>query len=100
MTPGFLLLVLLVLAAYRLWHLLALDGLPLVAGPRDRIEDRIEASHGSAWADGITCAWCLGTWCALAVVAVVWTLLPSLPLPALWFGATAAGVGVLGEVVG
>lgn len=41
------------------------------------------------------CPWCAGSWLSAAVVAVVAQLV-SLPLPVLWWGAVATGVGILG----
>lgn len=86
------------LASYRLWRLLALDTLPLLAGPRDRIEDAIAARWGDDWSDGLKCAWCLGFWCSCAVVGALWAARP-LPLPALWFGAVSCVVGIVAMTV-
>lgn len=93
-----LLFAVLSLASYRLWRLLALDTLPLVAGPRDRVEIAIASRWGDEWSDGIKCAWCLGFWSACAVVGATWAVRP-LPLPALWFAAVSAAVGIAAMVV-
>lgn len=84
------------LAAFRLWRLLAVDRLPPLMWPRDRLEAFVDRRFGTVWADGITCPHCSGSWVAFAVVAAVWACHP-LPLPALWFGAVAASVGFLAQ---
>lgn len=91
-----LLFMLMSLAAYRLWRLWALDVLPPVVWARDRAELAVADRFGNAWADGVTCSWCAGTWCAVFTVAAVWTVRP-LPLPALWFGAVGTVVGFLAQ---
>lgn len=93
MSDAFL-FVLVSLTAYRLWRLLAADSLPLVKGPRSRLEAAIARRYGDDWAGGIACAWCLGFWCSAAVVGAVWAIRP-LPLPALWFGAVSCAVGLI-----
>lgn len=79
-----LLLTVLALAAYRLWHLFA----------RDSIMARPRAALPSGVADFVDCSWCLGLWLSVVVVVtqryvdltVVWTVL-----------AVSAVVGLLGE---
>lgn len=93
-----LLFVLVCLVAYRLWRLLVLDTLPLIASPRVRLEDWIERRHGSDWSGGLACAWCSGFWVSCAVVAAVWASRP-LPLPALWFAAVSSVVGLVATTV-
>lgn len=93
-----LLFVLVALASYRLWRLLVLDTLPLIASPRDRLEDWIDRRHGSDWSGGLACAWCSGFWCSCIVVGATWAVRP-LPLPALWFAAVSAAVGIAAMVV-
>lgn len=96
MTDG-VLLAALGLAAYRLFRLLAVDG--ITERPRAAVERTITAKVGGKWAGGLTCGWCLGSWCAVAVVGIVWGLV-GLALPALWIGATATLVGLLANWLG
>lgn len=93
-----LLLVLMYLASYRLWRLLALDDLPPLVAVRDRIEGWIDHRHGPDWSSGLKCAWCLGFWCSVAVVGATWAVVP-LPLPVLWFAAVSTAVGVTAMIV-
>lgn len=91
-----LLFVLVCLASYRLWRLAALDDLPPLEWLRGRFEGWTDVHHGPEWSAGIACGWCSGSWVAAAVVAAVWSVHP-LPLPALWFGAVAAVVGLVAK---
>lgn len=93
-----LLFIVVSLAAYRLWRLLALDTLPLVRAPRERLELWMAGRWGDEWSDGIACAWCLGFWCACVVVGATWAVRP-LPLPALWFAAVSGAVGLAAMVI-
>lgn len=93
-----LLFVLVALASYRLWRLVSLDDLPPVTWVRDHFEAWVGEHHGLDWAAGITCAWCAGWWCSCIVVGLVWAAHP-LPLPALWFGAVSALVGIVAMTV-
>lgn len=85
------------LAAYRLFRLLAVDG--ITERPRAAVERTITAKAGAKWAGGLTCGWCLGTWCAVGVVGAVWAI-RGLDLPGLWIGATATIVGLLANWLG
>lgn len=90
-----LLLVVVVLAAYRAWRLLVVDDFPPVMALRERVVEAVFDRHGAEWADGFGCPWCSGWWTSCAVVGIVWALHP-LPLPGLWFLGTATGVGLIG----
>lgn len=67
-------LVLLALAAYRLWRLLAEDD--ILDRPRrfvlrlgvewEKEGDPVPADYRGAWALFLTCYWCMGAWCAIA----------------------------------
>lgn len=83
------------LAAYRVWRLLALDDLPPLVKARTRFQDAIAERHGDDWADGIACPFCSGFWVSLVVVVVTASIHP-VPLPALQVLAVSAIVGFLG----
>jgi len=83
----------LTLAAYRLWRLLALDS--LTARPRDAILDR----DGPVWgwlADGVYCPWCLGFWCCVAVFGGTHALATPLALWPLQAAGASTLVGLIG----
>lgn len=90
-----LLLTLLALAAYRLYRLLALDTLPPLVWARKHTEDFLQEHLGDDWADGLTCPWCLGFWCAVVVVWCV-DVFVVVPLPALQIAAVSCIVGLIG----
>jgi len=78
---------LIALAAYRAWRLLALDA---IAAPlRLRL-------RGCA-AELVSCPWCLGTWLTAGFWALAWWQL-SFAAPGLVLGAAAALTGVLGAL--
>ena len=66
------------LAVYRLSRLVTRDSLPLIAGPRERVQDRWP---DRAVADLVVCPWCVSVWLAAGVLAarlllpVPWSLL-------------------------
>lgn len=93
-----LVFVLAALASYRLWRFVALDDFPPATRIRDGFEAWVDEHHGSDWAAGISCAWCAGWWASCVVVGLVWAVRP-LPLPALWFGAVSALVGIVAMTV-
>lgn len=88
--------VLMVLAAYRIWRLLAEDAFPPMIWLREHLEGAVERRFGGMWAGGVACPWCSGFWISCAVVAAVWAVTP-IPLPALWFGAVSTAVGLLAQ---
>lgn len=95
-----MLLLLLVLATYRLTRLIAVDSWPPVAKPRDRYS----AAHEGGWLTYLwNCPFCVGVWAAAAVVGLTWLALqvngPGLPVPFLWWAAAAGGVGLVYEVL-
>ena len=55
-TPNWYALILLALAAFRVWRLLAID--TVLDGPRERLPQ--------SWAWFISCPWCLGFWVSLS----------------------------------
>lgn len=92
------LLVVMSLAAYRLYRLLGVDDLPPIAGPRGAFTRWIDRHFGQDWADGIGCPWCLGFWCAGIVVGFV-DIVVSVPLPVLQWAAASAVVGLIGTAL-
>lgn len=91
-----LVFVLISLASYRLFRLVALDTLPPLARLRTWGEVKITAHFSDAWADGITCPWCAGAW-TTAIVVVVTDLFASVPLPGLQWAAAGTVVGLIGS---
>lgn len=61
--------VLLVLAAFRVWKLIADDR--ILDRPRDWILDRIVRKRGEPkgfyWSDFLTCPWCAGFWISILI---------------------------------
>lgn len=92
----FVLLLLMVLCAYRIWRLLAEDAFPPAIWFREWSDAAVARRFGGTWAAGIRCPWCSGFWISAAVVAAVWAYRP-LPLPGLWFGAVSTAVGLLAQ---
>lgn len=90
------LFVLMSLAAYRLWRLVAVDKLPPIMWARERFEAAVDRRFNAVWADGVTCPWCSGAWVSALVVGAVWCVRP-LTLPALWFAAVSTTVGLLAQ---
>lgn len=82
-----MLFVLLVGATYRLWRLIAED--EITQRPRLALPEWLRMP--------VTCAWCSGSWLAIGVVVVVDQMV-GLPLPLLWMGAVATGVGLIAKV--
>lgn len=78
------------LAAYRLARLVTRD--EILEQPRAWLERRL-----GRFANGLACAWCAGSWCAFATVAIV-DAIHGLALPVLWAGAVATVVGLLSEL--
>lgn len=87
MIPGYLELVLLGLAAYRTWKLLAED--TILDGARDRM------GYGLKF---LRCPWCSGFWIALAWWGA-WQLWPHGTLVAAGAAAISAVVGFLGWAI-
>lgn len=50
----------------------------------------------SVWAKGFDCPWCFGFWLA-GLATLVLAIGPGIPLPLLWWPATAAAVGLIGS---
>lgn len=87
-----LLLVLTALAAYRLTRLVTTDDVPF-GQFRFRLLSRWS---GTLAADGLTCAWCVGSVISWALVAGV-AQVRSIPLPAIAALAVSCVVGFLGN---
>lgn len=103
MTPSPWEFVLLVLAAFRIWKLVADDR--ILDRPRDWLLSRVDTKRGrTKWGDFLVCPWCAGFWISGLVYAAWMLTLGDLPDgDAEWFAqlgiwfALSAGVGVLGE---
>lgn len=108
------LLAFMALAAYRLWRVFGKDDWPPSRWLRGVLEVQTDTWQGMANEDEATrldrarawlwyelkvmveCPWCLGTWCAVAVVAAV-DAFASVPLPVLQAAAVACAVGLIGS---
>ena len=92
--------VLLTLASYRLWRLLALDTLPGLVHVRERLAERWpDPGQGAGrWVDAIWCPWCLGFWCCALVfgVAHLLTAGANLWLLVVHVAAASTVVGLMG----
>lgn len=95
MTPLALWLIL-TLAAYRLWRLLALDDLPGLAEARYRLTTTLDERGYDRYADAIPCPWCLGFWCCVAVFGTTHALATPLTLWPLQAAAASTLVGLIG----
>lgn len=83
------------LACYRITRIVTRDDLPWLASIRTRTYEAVQRRHGLEWADGLTCAWCAGWW--VTAVATAWLdYLVGVPIPVLWWLATATTVGLIG----
>jgi hypothetical protein len=79
------------LAGYRIWRFLALDDWPPIRTAREKLLARW---GDSPWAEGLTCAWCIGS----LIVAALWAgvaLLESVRLPGLQALASATVTGLI-----
>ena len=101
MIPGWWQFLLLALAAYRVWRLLAED--EILDGPRARLLGAAgwRPDHGDPPAGFryglsgfITCPWCLGFWITVAAWAA-WRLAPGLTVEAAVPFALSATVGIV-----
>lgn len=107
MTLG-LLLVVDLLAAYRLTRLVVDDTFPPVKWLRDRIvaaHTTVVANPGGgtvdkpgALAELVQCPWCAGFWVSVLVVAAHWAV-PEIWLPVSLVLALSAGVGIVSQLV-
>lgn len=73
-------------AAYRLWRLIG----------QDQITERLREGLDGWALDLITCPWCLGSWIAFAVTAIVAAVV-GLAYPVLVGLAAATITGILGD---
>jgi hypothetical protein len=100
-TPNWYQLVLLALASFRIWRLLAED--TVLDTPRrallrlgktwEREGDPVPADYRAGWGSFISCAWCLGFWISLAWWGAFqwdehWTVVVAVP----WAISAAAGM--------
>ncbi len=90
------LLVLMSLAAYRLWRLLAVDELPPFMWLREKFTAAVERRFGAAWSLGVSCPWCSGAHISFLTVWVT-TWFTSVPLPVLQAGAVSVVVGLIAQ---
>lgn len=88
MTESLVLAVLLALAAWRLWRLVALDF--ITEGLRERL-----VPEGTTRFTFVNCPWCLGTWLTAGLWALAWSQVP-VAVPGLVLGAAAGLTGALG----
>lgn len=97
MNPGLVLaqVVLLSLASYRGWRLMAEDSFPLAARPRKWLLRRWGPT--SLWTEWLVCAWCAGAWWSIAVVAIT-AQVTNVPLPVLQAMAVSTLVGLTARV--
>ncbi len=93
MTPWFLWLIL-TLATYRLWRLLALD--TILERPRTAILVRAQDTRWERYADALWCPWCSGFWLCVAVFGITHALATPLTLWPLQAAAAATLVGLIG----
>ena len=90
MIPSAYQFVLLALAAFRLWKLLADDR--ILDRPRDWLLDRLDTRRGKTkWGDFIVCPWCAGFWVSGAVYAG-WLVTLGDPALSVTAGTVALGV--------
>lgn len=83
------------LAAYRLWRLLAVDS--ITARLRDRLNVHAIAPVRHFLAEMVACPWCLGTWCAVAVGLAAYFAGLTSETPWLVVPAAAVVCGWLGD---
>lgn len=94
--PTVLLLVVAILATYRLTRLIVADTFPPIA--------RLRAAVSARWGDDSwqtylsTCAWCSSMYVAAGLVAAL-DLTIGLPAPLLWVLALSASAGILDELI-
>lgn len=104
MTPSWWAYVLLTLAAFRAWKLVADDR--ILDRPRDWLLDRLDTRRGDEtyWGDFLICPWCAGFWISLLTYAGWIAFGPGEWDAGEWFMggvsvfAISAGVGLLGTV--
>lgn len=89
------LVVLMALAAYRLYRLFSIDEFPPIADTRRWIHARLKRRFGEEWAHGMKCPWCAGFWWSIAVVLAV-NAVTSIRLPVLTVLAVSCLVGLIG----
>ena len=97
--PVWLLVVLLILATYRLTRLLTVDEWPPVAAPRTRIEER----HDNWLGYLVGCPFCMSVHAAWCIVGLAWLVMnlwgPGMPMPVLVWASVAGAVSLLYEVI-
>lgn len=84
-------LVLIGLASYRVWRLVAIDTFPPVKAVRVRVVRW-------PWAtELVTCPWCAGTWITAAVTWATWAWTNGFAAPVLVGAAAATVVGLVAQ---
>lgn len=92
------------LAAYRIWRLLAEDS--ILDRPRRRLlrlgkdwksdGDPVPSGYREGWAIFLTCPWCLGFWLSIGIY-LLWVWFPGEVLIASTVLAVSTGVGLIRE---
>jgi hypothetical protein len=93
-----LLFVLLALTAFRITRLITRDEFPPVAVARERVAGRYGDESWQAYL--ARCPWCVGVYVSAGCTFLTWLAVGGLPLPLLWWGATAAVVGMTAKADG
>lgn len=91
-----LLFILITLAAYRIWRLIAEDSFPPTEKVVQAFESAVKRRFGVDWAAGVYCPWCSGFHCCVLIWAITWAFRP-LPLPFIWPWAMSTAVGFLAQ---
>jgi hypothetical protein len=92
-------LLLMSLAAYRLYRLFSIDAFPPIVWARKRFGRIVKRRFGEQWSAGVTCPWCAGFWWSLVVVLVV-DHFAVVRLPVLNVLAVSCLVGLLAGLAG
>jgi hypothetical protein len=95
--PAWLPAVILALAVFRIYRLIADDD--ILDGPRDRLLDRLAEERLEKLDKLITCPWCLGFW--LSVLAwLAWLVTPDWTVGLAFPWALSAGVALIAKAAG
>lgn len=97
--PGWWPTLLLTMAAYRFWRILAYD--TITEEPRRRVLSWLDREGEEKWAIFLTCPWCAGFWitgAALAVYCITFGWIGTTSFLTHWL-AMSLGVGLIGTRV-